>query len=191
MRKVILDMLVTLDGFFEGPNGELDWTFIVWDEEFQKYSNNELRSMDAILYGRVAYQKTSHILVDELGPETESTIEFVNNVNNIKKVIFSRTLEKVEGNAKIVRENIAEEISTMKQEPGKDLMLIGGPELVSTFIQLDLIDEYRIGVVPMILGEGKSLFKAVNDTLSLKLIKTETFNSGLVILHYQPISKSS
>jgi dihydrofolate reductase len=108
-------------------------------------------------------------------------------VNNIKKVVFSRTLEKVEGNTKIIRENIAEEISTMKHEPGKDLMLIGGPELVSTFIQLDLIDEYRIGVVPMILGEGKSLFKAVNDTLNLKLIKTEIFNSGLVILHYQPI----
>ena len=88
MRKVILDMLVTLDGFFERQNGELDWTFVVWDEEFQKYSNNELRSMDAILYGRMAYQKTGHILVDELGQETESTIEFVNNVNNIKKVPF-------------------------------------------------------------------------------------------------------
>jgi molecular chaperone DnaK (HSP70) len=104
MRKVILDMLVTLDGFFEGPNGELDWTFVVWDEEFQKYSNNELRSMDAILYGRVAYQKTGHQNVDELGPETESTIEFVNNVNNIKKVVFSRTLEKVEDNAILIKE---------------------------------------------------------------------------------------
>jgi hypothetical protein len=94
MRKVILDMLVTLDGFFEGPNGELDWTFVVWDEEFQKYSNNELRSMDAILYGRVAYQKTGHQNVDELGPETESTIEFVNNVNNIKKGCFFKDARK-------------------------------------------------------------------------------------------------
>jgi dihydrofolate reductase len=187
MGKVILDMLVTLDGFFEGPNGELDWTFVVWDEEFQKYSNNELRSMDAILYGRVAYQKTGHQNVDELGPETESTIEFVNNVNDIKKVVFSRTLEKVEDNAKIIREINAEEISKMKLEPGRDLMLQGGPELVSTFTQLGLIDEYRIGVVPIILGEGKSLFKAINDRLNLKLIKTKTFNSGLVILHYQPI----
>ena len=110
MRKVILDMLVTLDGFFEGPNGELDWTFVVWDEEFQKYSNNELRSMNAILYGRVAYQKTGHQNVDELGPETESTIEFVNNVNNIKKVVFSRTLEKVEDNAILIKEINAEKV---------------------------------------------------------------------------------
>lgn len=87
--------------FFEGPNGELDWTFVVWDEEFQKYSNNELRSMDAILYGRMAYQKTAYQNVDELGPETQSTMEFVNNVNNTKKVVFSRMLEKVEDNAKL------------------------------------------------------------------------------------------
>jgi dihydrofolate reductase len=187
MRKVILDMLVTLDGFFEGPNGELDWTFVVWDEEFQKYSNNELRSMDAILYGRMAYQKTGHQNVDELGPETESTIEFVNNVNNIKKVVFSRTLEKVEDNAILIKENIEDEVSKMKQMPGKDLMLVCGPELVSTFIQLSLIDQYRIGVVPIILGEGKSLFKDVKDRLNLKLIKTEIFNSGLVMLHYQLI----
>jgi dihydrofolate reductase len=189
MRKVILDMLVTFDGFFEGPNGELDWTFVVWNEEFQKYSNNELRSMDAILYGRVAYQKTGHQNVNELGPETESTIEFVNNVNNIKKVVFSRTLEKVEDNAKIIRESIGEEISKMKQEPGKDLMLICGPDIVSTFMQLGLIDEYRIGVVPIILGAGKSLFKAVKDKLNLKLLKTKTFDSGLVILHYQPTNQ--
>ena len=87
--------------FFEGPNGELDWTFVVWDEEFQKYSNNELRSMDAILYGRVAYQKTAYQNVDELCLETLSTMEFVNNVNNTKKVVFSRMLEKVEDNAKL------------------------------------------------------------------------------------------
>ena len=96
---------------------------------------------------------------------------------------------KVQDNAKIVTENIAEEISKMKQEPGKDFMLVCGPDLVSTFIQLGLIDEYRIGVVPIILGEGKSLFKAIKDNLNLKLIKTETFNSGLVILHYQPTNK--
>jgi dihydrofolate reductase len=182
-------MLVTLDGFFEGPNGELDWTFVVWDEEFQKYTNNELRSMDAILYGRVAYQKTGHQNMDELGPETESTIEFVNNVNNIKKVVFSKTLEKVEGNAILIKENIEGEISKMKQQPGKDLMLIGGPDLVSTFIKLGLTDEYRIGVVPISLGTGKSLFKGIKDKLNLKLIKTKTFNSGLVVLYYQPIKK--
>jgi hypothetical protein len=74
--------------FFEGLNGELDWTFVVWDEEFQKYSNNELRSMDAILYGRVAYQKTAYQNVDELGQETQSTMEFVNNMNNTKRLFF-------------------------------------------------------------------------------------------------------
>ena len=96
-----------------------------------------LNKVDTILYWHVAYQKTGHQNVDELGPETESTIEFVNNVNNIKKVVFSNMLEKVEDNAKI-REINAEEISKMKQEPSKNLLLQGGTDLVSTFIQLGL-----------------------------------------------------
>jgi dihydrofolate reductase len=115
--------------------------------------------MDAILYGRMAYQKTGHQNLDELGSATKSTNEFVNNVNNTKKDVFSRMLQKVEGNAKLVRENIAKEIPNMKQEPGKHLMLQGDPDLVSTFIQLGLIDEYRIVLVAIILGAGKSLFK--------------------------------
>ena len=106
-------------------------------------------------------------------------------VDNIIKVLFSKTLKKVADNAILIKENIAEEISKMKQQPGKDLMLQCGTGLVSTFIQSGLIDEYRIGVVPIILGAGKSLSEALKDKLNLKLLKTKTFNSGLVLLHYQ------
>ena len=106
-------------------------------------------------------------------------------VDNITKVLFSKTLKKVADNAILIKENIAEEISKMKQQPGKDLMLQCGTGLVSTFIQSGLIDEYRIGVVPIILGAGNSLSEALKDKLNLKLLKTKTFNSGLVLLHYQ------
>ena len=106
-------------------------------------------------------------------------------VDNIIKVLFSKTLKKVADNATLIKENIAEEISKMKQQPGKDLMLQCGTGLVSTFIQSGLIDEYRIGVVPIILGAGNSLSEALKDKFNLKLLKTKIFNSGLVLLHYQ------
>lgn len=114
MRKVILSMMVSLDGFIEGPGGGSDWSWHVWDEEMEKYADELINSADGLLFGRVAYQ----LLADFW---QAATGEFAEKINRIPKIVFSRTLKKVEWNAKLVKENIAEEISKMKQQSGKDL----------------------------------------------------------------------
>ena len=174
-------MVVSLDGFIEGPNKELDW-FIDDDETF-KYFHDLLDSVDAMLYGRVSYQ-----LMADYWPAAND--EFAYKMNKMPKIIFSRTLERVGwNNSRLVKENIREEISKIKQQPGKDLVLFAGADIASTFRQLDLIDEYRLLVTPVVLGHGKPLFKDVKDKFSLKLLNTKTFDCGNVLLCYQPDKK--
>ena len=192
MRKVILSNSVTLDGFFAGPNGELDW-FIV-DEEFKQYANDLLSNVDALLFGRVTYQlMADYWPAAATNPSTsKSDLEIADKMNNLPKIVFSKTLQEVKwNNSRLVKENIAEEISKMKQQPGKDMVIFGSGSIVSTFMQLGLIDEYRIIVNPVVLGSGKPLFKGMNDKQNLKLLKTRVFSSGIVILFYEPAQTSS
>jgi len=187
MRKVILQMLVSLDGIIEGPNGELDW--FIFDEEMWKDVNDLLSTVDTALFGRVAYQAFANywpsVATNPSSPKSE--IDFAHWIENTPKIVFSKTLEKVEWkNSRLVKENIAEEVSKMKQQPGKDLLIFGGAGIAQTFMKLGLIDEYRIRVHPIVLGRGIPLFKDLNDKHKLKLIKTKTFNSGVLSLVYQP-----
>jgi dihydrofolate reductase len=102
------------------------------------------------------------------------------------KIVFSRTLEKVEWNARLVKDNVAEEITKLMQQPGKDLVLFAGADMLLTLRQLGLIDEYRVMVNPVVIGSGTPLFKGITDNLKLKLLKTRTFKSGVIGLHYEP-----
>jgi dihydrofolate reductase len=138
-------------------------------------------NVDAILLGRAAYQ----LLADYWPSSTENLAP---RLNNLPKIVFSKTLQKVEWeNSRLVKENIKDEISKMKQQPGKDLVLFGGAGIASTLLQLGLIDEYRIIVNPVVLSSGKPFFKDIKDKLNLKLLKIKTFSCGNVILYYQPI----
>lgn len=179
MRKVILSIMVSVDGFIEGPNKELDWH--AFDEEMERYMSTEvLDKVDAILLGRVAYQ-----LLADYWPSSADRI--APQVNDLPKIVFSRTLEKTEWkNSRIVKEGIAEEVSRMKQEPGKDLVLFGGAAIAQTFMQLGLIDEYQLIVNPIVLGTGKPLFKEVNERTKLKLLNAKSFRCGNVVLFYRP-----
>ncbi len=182
--------MVTLDGFFEGPYRELDWHVV--DEEFNEYANDLLSKVDGILFGRVTYQlMADYWPAAATNPSTsKSDLEIADKMNNLPKIVFSKTLQQVGwNNSRLVNDNIAEEISKMKQQPGKDMVIFGSGSIVSTFMQLGLIDEYRIIVNPVVLGNGKPLFKGINDKLNLKLLKTRVFGSGVVILYYQPIGK--
>ncbi|MFZ0895129.1 MAG: dihydrofolate reductase family protein, partial [Candidatus Nitrosopolaris sp.] len=192
MRKVILSNMVTLDGFFEGPNKELDWHIV--DEEFNEYAIDLLSNVDAILFGRLTYQlMADYWPAAATNPSTsKSDLEIADKMNNLPKIIFSKTLQRVEwNNSRLVKENIAEEILKMKQQPGKDMVIFGSGSIVSSFMQLGLIDEYRIIVNPVVLGNGKPLFKGVNDKHNLKLLKTRVFSSGIVILFYEPVKTPS
>ena len=170
MRKVILSNSVTLDGFFEGPNKELDWHIV--DEEFNQYANDLLSNVDALLFGRVTYQlMADYWPAAATNPSTsKSDLEIADKMNNLPKIVFSKTLQEVKwNNSRLVKENIAEEISKMKQQPGKDMVIFGSGSIVSTFMQHGLIDEYRIIVNPVVLGNGKPLFKGINDKQILNL----------------------
>ena len=183
MRKVLWQMMVSLDGFMEGPNRELDWHVV--DEDFARYVAEMESEIDTILFGRVTYEMMAAYWPTSTEPEARM-------MNELPKVVFSRTLKTVEWkNSRLVKENIAEEVARVKRQPGKDLALIGSADLASTFMRLGLIDEYRIFVNPVVLGGGARMFKNVNDRTSLNLLKTETLRSGVVILSYQPRGGSS
>ena len=145
MRNVIVSNSVTLDGFFEGPNKELDWHIV--DEEVKQYANDLLSNVDAILFGRVTYQlMADYWPAAATNPSiSKGDLEIAHKMNNLPKIVFSKTLQEVRwNNSRLVKENIAEEISKMKQQPGKNMAIFGSGSIVSTFMQLGLIDEYRI-----------------------------------------------
>jgi dihydrofolate reductase len=115
-----------------------------------------------------------------------SDLEFANWMNNVSKIVFSKTLKKADwNNSRVVKEKISEEMARVKKQPGKDMIMWGGVSIVNTFIKLGLIDEYQLWVAPVVLGEGKSLFNRVPNKRNLTLVKTKTFSNGVVILHYQ------
>ncbi len=187
MRKIILSNLVSLDGYFEGPNREIDWHNV--DEEFNEYAIDFLNSVDTLLFGRVTYQLMASYWPTPTAIENDPIV--ADKMNSLPKIVFSRTLDKVEWeNSRLVNENIAEEVSKLKQQPGKDLAIFGSSDLALTLIQHGLIDEYRIIVNPVVLGNGKPLFKGIKNRLNLKLLKTKVFRSGNVCLYYEPVERN-
>lgn len=186
VRKVIVSNLISLDGFISGPNGEIDW--FKWDKEVEDYVKVQLGSMDTILFGRVTYELMASYWPTATAATNDQMI--IDAMNNLPKIVFSKTLEKVEWkNSRLVKENIAEEISQLKRQPGKDMVIYGSGGIVSTLTQMGLIDEYRIFVNPIVLGNGKPLFKDIQSRLTLKHINTKTFGNGLVLLCYRPEEK--
>jgi dihydrofolate reductase len=179
MRKVLLQLYVSLDGYISGPNKEQEWIFEYADETCSQYADELLNSSDIILLGRIL----SKVFLDYW--PTDST-EFGQKINRLPKIIFSKNLTTVEWlDVRIVRD-IEKEIRELKNQPGKNLILYGGASIAQTFMKLGLIDEYHLFVVPVLLGSGLSLFKNVGGTIKLKLVKTTTSKSGVVIFHYIP-----
>jgi len=183
MRKVFLFMMVTLDGFFEGPDHEIDWHNV--DEEFNEFAIDQLNEVDALLFGRVTYQGMVSYWPTQFAKENDPII--ADKMNTIPKFVFSTTLDKVEwSNARLVKEHIAGEVSQLKHEQGRDLAIFGSAKLAVSLLQMGLLDELRIMVNPVVLGNGKPLFTGIHDKVNLKLIKIRTFRSGNVLLYYQP-----
>jgi len=184
MRKVIFQMMISLDGFFEGPNRELDWHNV--DEEFNEYAIGFLHTVDTLLFGRVTYE-----LMAGYWPTLSATTNdpiVAGKMNSLRKMVFSKTLQKVGWeNTQLVKENIGEEILKLKRELGKNIAMFGSSDLALTFIKQNLIDEYRIIVNPVVLGKGKSLFSGLEKKISLRLTNTKRFDSGKVLLYYKPV----
>ena len=183
MRKVIFFMLTTLDGFYEGPNKEIDWHNV--DEEYNQFAIDQLNSVDVLLFGRVTYELMASYWTTEAATTNDPIV--ADKMNHLPKIVFSKTLASVEWqNTRLVKENIAEEIAKLQRQPGKDLIIFGSSDLAVTLIQDGLIDEYRIMVNPVVLGNGKPLFRGIKNKLNLRLIDTRKFKSGNVLLYYEP-----
>ncbi len=178
MRKLVVAEYVSLDGVMEEPS----WTGPYFNEEVAKFQFDLLFASDALLLGRVTYQGFAAAwpsMTDEEG--------FADRMNSLPKFVVSTTLEEVEwNNSSLIKGNVAEEVSRLKQQPGQDILIYGSGDLVHTLMQHDLIDEYRLMVHPVVLGGGKRLFGEGSDTKALRLVETKTFSSGVVVLSYQP-----
>jgi len=186
MRKVISFMHASLDGFVAGLNGEMDW--IIHDEEIFEDAIDLAGTTDAAIYGRTTYQMMESYwpTVLTLPSSTKNELHHAQWVEDIHKIVFSKTLEKAGwNNTTLIKENIIDEMRKLKRQPGKNMMIFGSPGLTHSFMQMDLIDQYRININPVVLGNGIPLFKNMNGKIRLKLLKTKMFNAGVVGLHYE------
>jgi dihydrofolate reductase len=186
MRKIIFFMLTSLDGYFEGPGRDISWHNV--DEEFNEFAIEQLNTVDTLLFGRVTYEMMASYWPTPAAKTNDPVV--AEKMNATPKLVFSRTLEKAQWqNTRIIKNNFAEEMQKLKKQSGKDMIILGSSDLAVTFIRQGLIDEYRIMINPLALGAGKALFKGIKGKLDLKLIKTQTFKNGNVLLYYEPAKK--
>jgi len=184
MRKLIAAINMTLDGF-------CDHTAMIADDELHQHYNELLSQAGVILYGRITYQlMESYWPTVVMNPTGNKPMdEFAVIMQNIPKIVFSRTLTNVKWkNAKLAKAGIKEEVLELKQKPGK-YILVGSPSLIVSLTKLNLIDEYQLCVHPVILGSGLPLFKYITNRVILKLLKIKTFGSGSITLYYEPTKK--
>jgi dihydrofolate reductase len=177
MRRVIVSNVASLDGFFETPNRILDW--VVVDEEFFDYARELLRGTDTLLFGRATYQ---HMAAHWPAAPAD---EITDKMNNLPKVVFSKTLQKVDwNNSRLARKDLREEVLELKKQPGKDIVIFGSSTLASPLLQMGFVDEYRIILQPVLLGSGSLLFKDITERIRMKLLSAKAFGSGVVLLRY-------
>ena len=188
MRKIILYMFTTLDGFIAGPNGEFD-EYEPSAEEHQ-FANELFRSADGILFGRITYRGFVDYwdaldLTDPAIPAVER--DFAEIFRKLTRVVFSQTLDQVPANTILIKADLADAVAKVKQASGRNLLLICGPELLATLVDLGLVDECCLLIKPTILGQGQALFGELGKKLHLNLLQTKVFASGAVMHHYRLI----
>ena len=183
MRKIILFNLTSLDGYFEGPDRDINWHIV--DDEFNEFAIQQTGEFVALHFGRVTYELMASYWPTEDAKRNDPAITEI--MNRLPKIVFSKTLKKVEWeNTRLVNENFVEAISKLKQEAGKDIAIFGSSDLAVTLLEHGLLDELRIMVNPILLGKGKTIFQGIKTQLGLKLLKTRTFKSGNILLYYEP-----
>jgi len=183
MRKVIFFNLTSLDGYFEGPDRDINWHNV--DDEFNEFAIQQTGEFGAFLFGRVTYELMTGYWPTEDAKRDDPIIAGL--MNSLPKIVFSKTLKKVEWeNTRLVNDKFVEVVTKLKHDSGKDIAVFGSSDLAVTLIEHGLIDELRIMVNPIVLGEGKPILQGIKTKLSLKLLKTRTFKSGNILLYYEP-----
>ncbi len=184
MRKLIAAMNMTLDGFC---NHEA----MIADDEIHEHYNDLLRNAGTLIYGRITYQLMESYWPTVVKNPTgnKPMDDFAVLIDDLPKIVYSRTLKNVVWKNSTLKKDInKEEIVALKQQTGKNI-IVGSPSLIVALAQLDLIDEYQLGVQPIVLGSGLVLFKNIRDRIDLKLLKTKTFGCGAIMLYYEPVKK--
>jgi dihydrofolate reductase len=183
MRRVIIDNLLSLDGYFAGPDGEIDW--FQFDEESLEWSREILREVDTVLFGRVTYEVLASYWPTAAAMAEEPFI--ARRLTEVRKFVFSKTLPTASWiNSTVVSDPPVEFVSKLKEEPGAAIVVLGSSTVVSALVRAGLVDDYKIRVQPMILGKGRPLFLGQDQRRALTLVSSTPFKSGVVALHYKP-----
>lgn len=183
MPRLIYSMMVSLDGFVETPSRSLDWCLI--DEELHLFANDQAREMGTFLYGRRLYEVMSAYWPTADRPGAPAyEVEFARIWMATPKIVFSKTLDRVEWNSRLQRDGIADTIAALKAAPGRDVS-VAGPTLAATAVRLGLVDEYRLLVQPVVLGAGRPFFPPSEERIDVRLVETRTFGSGVVYQRYE------
>ena len=184
MRKMFSFMMTSADGYHADPGQALDWHNV--DQEFSQFALAQLRKAGTLVFGRVTYEGMAAFWPTPAGQESDP--EVAKAMNTTPKIVISRTLPQATwAGTRIISSHAEEELARLKQQPGKDIVIPGSSTLTAGLLQTGLLDELRIMVNPVVLGQGRSLFAGAGRT-SLKLLKTRQFTSGNVLLYYQPIT---
>jgi dihydrofolate reductase len=188
VRKIFAFIMTTLDGYYEGPNQEFD--FWVVDEEFNRFALEQLDEVDTLLFGRVTYQGMAAYWPTPAAEQDDPRVAA--RMNGLSKIVVSRTLDKANWvNTQLMTGDVVTELTTLKEQPGKDIAILGSSDLTASLLQTGLLDEVWIMVNPVVLGAGKSVFRTAGERAALKLLKSTRFTSGNVLLYYQPAARST
>jgi dihydrofolate reductase len=186
MRKLVVFNQVTLDGYIADINGDMSWAQ-KQDAEWNTFVHENARGGGELLFGRITYELMTSYWPTPYAMQNDPIV--AERMNNLPKVVFSRTLDKASwNNTKLVKGDLAAEIRKMKKEPGENMVIFGSGSIVSQLAPEGLIDEYQIVVNPVVLGKGKTMFEGIKEKLTLKLTKTRTFGNGNVLLCYEPMA---
>lgn len=184
MRKIFAFIVTSLDGYYEGPNGEFDWQLI--DAEFNDFALEQLDEIDTLLFGRVTYEMMAAYWPTPAAIEDDPRIAA--RMNGAEKVVVSRTLDRAGWeNTRLIKEDVATELASLKEQSGKAIAIFGSSALTVSLLRLGLVDEVRIMVHPVVLGAGKSVFRTAEEWIPLRLLRVRPFTSGSVMLYYEPV----
>jgi dihydrofolate reductase len=187
LRKLKLQLQMSVDGYIAGPNGEMDWMFWNWDHKLKEYVNELTESVDSILLGRKMAEGFISHWSDVMTKPDNPDYAFAKKMIEIPKVVFTKTLNKSDWiNTDIATGDLTDEINKLKNQNGKDIIVYGGASFDSSLIKAGLIDEFHLFVNPAAIGNGMTIFKDLNEMQKFTLVKSIAFDCGIVVLHYEP-----
>jgi dihydrofolate reductase len=187
LRKLKLQVQMSVDGYIAGPNGEMDWLVWNWDDKLKEYVNGLTESVDTILLGRKMTEGFISYWSDVMTKPDDPWYAFAKRMIEIPKVVFTKTLNKSQWvNTDIATGDLTDEVNKLKRREGKDIIVYGGASFDSSLIKAGLIDEFHLFVNPAAIGNGMTIFKELNEMLKFTLAKSITFDCGVVLLRYEP-----